>query len=218
MFKDSNNLVLYISLLILLLLLILLFNAYNSRCRVIDLEMFGNQMENVPGSDMPKSVAEVYNQNSMMSGGGNAGNGGPAGYTDDDYWTKVEGGSSDPSVPSGPSGPSKQNSSPEDSSRTSCFPRDSLTSSDLLPKDATDSTWSQLNPSTGANIQDRYLLDAAHHIGINSQSGSLRNANLQLRSDPMIETKPVSPWLNSTIPPDINKRPLDIGSQPYWDV
>ena len=211
MVKDSNNLVLYISLLILLLLLILLFNAYNSRCKVIDLEMFGNQMEDVPGSSLPQSVAEVYNQNSMMSGGSNNGNGGPSGYSGDENWTKVEGG---PSAPSGPSGQTNN----ADSSRTSCFPRDSLTSADLLPADATDSTWSQLNPSTGANIQDRYLLDAAHHIGINSQSGSLRNANLQLRSDPMIETKPVSPWLNSTIPPDINKRPLDIGSQPYWDV
>lgn len=213
MVKDSNNLVLYISLLILLLLLILLFNAYNSKCRVIDLEMFGNQMENVPGADMPKSVAEVYNQNNMSAMSPNKGNNASSGISGvgsyDNNWTNVENTDSNTAPSQNPEA---------DSSRTSCFPRDSLTSSDLLPKDATDSTWSQLNPSTGANIQDRYLLDAAHHIGINSQSGSLRNANLQLRSDPMIETKPVSPWLNSTIPPDINKRPLDIGSQPYWDV
>lgn len=208
MVKDSNNFVLYISLLILLILLILLFNAYNSRCKIIDLEMFNNQLQDVPGSEMPKSVAEVYNQNNMMSSGTNNSTGVNGMSSYEDNWTKVD------SVGNKPSG----QSSDVNNSRTSCFPRDSLTSSDLLPKDATDSTWSQLNPSTGANIQDRYLLDAAHHIGINSQSGSLRNANLQLRSDPMIETKPVSPWLNSTIPPDVNKRPLDIGSQPYWDV
>jgi len=43
-------------------------------------------------------------------------------------------------------------------------------------------------------------------------SSSLRNANLQLRSEPANPQQDVGPWNNTTISPDINRRPLEIGS------
>ena len=39
----------------------------------------------------------------------------------------------------------------------------------------------------------------------------LRNANLQLRSEPPNPQLKVSPWSQSTIEPDVNRRPLELG-------
>ena len=39
----------------------------------------------------------------------------------------------------------------------------------------------------------------------------LRNANLQLRSEPPNPQVKVSPWLQTTIETDTNRRPLEIG-------
>ena len=55
------------------------------------------------------------------------------------------------------------------------------------------------------------LLKAGWHIGINTVGQSLRNANLQLRSEPSNPQVKVSPWMQSTIGPDTNRKPLEIG-------
>ena len=81
---------------------------------------------------------------------------------------------------------------------------------DLLPKD-TNSEWAQLNPHGAGDLQNISLLKSGHHIGINTVSSSLRNANLQIRSEPQIPKKDVGPWLNSTIEPDCRKQ-LEIGT------
>ena len=39
----------------------------------------------------------------------------------------------------------------------------------------------------------------------------MRNPNLQIRSEPANPQVKVSPWLQSTIEPDSNRRPLEIG-------
>lgn len=92
-----------------------------------------------------------------------------------------------------------------------CFPRDRLTTSDLLPKDAANSRWAQMNPAGQGEVRDQNFLTAGYHIGINTVGQSLRNANLQLRSEPINPQVPVSPWNISTIEPDMNRRPLEIG-------
>jgi len=48
-------------------------------------------------------------------------------------------------------------------------------------------------------------------VGINTIGSSLRNANLQLRSEPIIPQAVVSPFLNSTISPDLNRKAFEIG-------
>lgn len=91
-----------------------------------------------------------------------------------------------------------------------CFPKDQLTPQELLPSDA-NSTWAQVNPCGQGNIGDMNLLTAGHHVGINTVGQTLRNANLQLRSEPPNPQVKVSPWLQSTIEPDTNRRAMEIG-------
>jgi hypothetical protein len=81
---------------------------------------------------------------------------------------------------------------------------------DLLPKD-TNSDWAQLNPNGVGDLQNISLLKSGHHIGINTVGSNLRNANLQVRSEPVIPKANVGPWLNSTIEPDCSRPKLEIG-------
>lgn len=92
-----------------------------------------------------------------------------------------------------------------------CFPKDRLTAEDLLPKDAANNKFSQMSPAGQGSLQDVNLLSAGHQVGISTIAGSLRNANLQLRSEPPNPQTVVSPWLQSTITGDTMRRPLEIG-------
>ena len=55
------------------------------------------------------------------------------------------------------------------------------------------------------------LLQAGHHIGINTVGSTLKNANLQVRSEPVIPKTSVGPFLNSSIEPDCSRPKLEIG-------
>jgi hypothetical protein len=82
--------------------------------------------------------------------------------------------------------------------------------SDLLPQDK-NSQWATLNPTLNPNnviIPD--LLEAGYHIGLDTIGQTLRNANLQLRSDPIIPKRDVSPWNNSTMEANM-QTPLELG-------
>jgi len=84
--------------------------------------------------------------------------------------------------------------------------------SDLLPNDL-NSQWSALNPSSmnQGNIAMPDLLQAGYHIGLDTIGQTLRNANLQERSDPVIPKSLVGPWNQSTIEPDLGRVPLEVG-------
>ena len=58
-------------------------------------------------------------------------------------------------------------------------------------------------------MTDQQFVFDANKYGENTQGSSLRNANVQLRSDPPIERTVVSPWMNSTIDPDPYRLPLE---------
>ena len=79
---------------------------------------------------------------------------------------------------------------------------------DLLPKDD-NSQWSALNPIGDHNPIIPDLLQAGNLIGLDTVGQTLRNANLQLRSEPPNPRLMVSPWLNSTIEADTNRRPFE---------
>jgi len=84
--------------------------------------------------------------------------------------------------------------------------------SELLPMDS-NSDFGANNPvgqGPGANLN---ILNAGFHHGIDTVGSTLRNANLQLRSEPANPRAAVSPWLQSTIEPDLTRRPLEIGCQ-----
>ena len=89
--------------------------------------------------------------------------------------------------------------------------QNSMNPSDLLPKDV-NSEWSNVNPASN-DLKNLNLLSADQMIGINTVSSSLRNANYQERSEPIIPKKDIGPWGNSTIQPDTFRRPLEIGTQ-----
>jgi len=84
-----------------------------------------------------------------------------------------------------------------------------LNPSDLLPKDM-NSEWSDVNPASN-DLKNVNLLTANQMIGINTVSSSLRNANYQVRSEPIITKTDVGPWYHSTIEPDLLRRPLEVG-------
>lgn len=94
----------------------------------------------------------------------------------------------------------------------SCAKQEVVNPSDLLPRD-NNSEFSKLNPSGAGDLQNVSLLKAGHHIGINTVGQSLRNANLQLRSEPANPQLATGPWNNSTISGDPYRRPLELGSQ-----
>ena len=79
-----------------------------------------------------------------------------------------------------------------------------------------------LLPPAGSNAfdqpapppQDTNFLEAGFHMGIDTVGQSLRNANLQLRSEPPNPQGNVGPWQNSTIQPDLMRVPLEIGCGP----
>jgi len=80
---------------------------------------------------------------------------------------------------------------------------------DLLPSDA-NSEWAALNPSMNAGATPD-LLQAGYHIGLDTIGQTLKNANLQLRSDPIIPKADVGPWNQSTYEADLGRVPLEIG-------
>ena len=104
----------------------------------------------------------------------------------------------------------EQNANANNNMPKDCFPKDQLAPSELLPAN-TQSQWSNVNPSGQGNLGDQNFLSAGYHFGTDTVGQSLRNANRQLRSEPANPQVQVSPFMQSTISPDINRRPLEIG-------
>ena len=95
------------------------------------------------------------------------------------------------------------------------FPKDRLVAQDLLPKDAANEKWARVNPAAAGDVDDKNYLNAGYLVGVNTVSGSMRNSNLQLRSEPPNPRARVSVWAQSTIEPDLNRRPFEIDGACY---
>ncbi len=89
-----------------------------------------------------------------------------------------------------------------------CYPKDVLSSVDLLPGSA-NSTWAQVVPAGQGALTDQNFLTSGHHIGMNTVGNSLRNSSHDLRSEIPNPQAQVSPWNQTTIGPDLMRRPLD---------
>ena len=229
---SNKNVVISFSIAILLLLSLLLLLTYNSKCssnksqmnnsnvpsgfsddneKYYNFESFTSpQQDNQP---QPNSVASNSNPNPNLaaSGIGNYSPSNPNFNTSQmldpqqsDYDVNNQYSSVDAVGGGG------------DAGMQSCYPRDRLTASDLLPKDAADSKWARINPSGTGDIHDQNYLTAGYHVGINTVGQTLRNANLQLRSEIPNPQNAVSPWGNSTIEPDLRQYTLEIGSSPGY--
>ena len=90
---------------------------------------------------------------------------------------------------------------------------DDLSAEDLLPKSAEADDFAQRHPEGLGPLADKNFLTAGFHVGVNTVGTSLRNANTGIRSEPANPTSALSPWNNTTITPDINRRALEIGCE-----
>ena len=105
----------------------------------------------------------------------------------------------------------EENSSDLTTNIPSCLPKDQLMPQELLPQDTPANQWSLANPQGSGTLKDKNFLQAGYHVGINTVGQTLRNANMQLRSDPPNPQVQVSPWQQTTINPDTNRKPMEIG-------
>ena len=85
--------------------------------------------------------------------------------------------------------------------------------SDLLPSDA-NSQWAQLNPAGQGDLANISFLKAGYHLGIDTVGQTLRNANLQIRSEPPNPQVNTGPWNLSTITGDTMRPTLELGQGP----
>jgi hypothetical protein len=82
--------------------------------------------------------------------------------------------------------------------------------SDLLPRDS-NNQWGSLNPTGGGDLLGQNLLSATFLTGIDTIGNTMKNANLQLRSEPPNPQLNVGPWNQSTFAPDMMRTPLELG-------
>ena len=223
--NSSSSIVISFSIAILLLLTLLLLISYNSKCKMDNIERFENEVggndafdsTNMFNLHQPSHLQSVADNANKLADIKKASNGEvmpnvrPVDPTDNYYgsyssnkgdsFEKFEDATQLPSQPT---------------DTGSYLNRDRLTSDDLLPKDAGNSKWAEINPAGSGDIRDQNFLTAGYHIGINTIGQSLRNANLQLRSEPPNPQVAVSPWLISTIEPDVRHVAFEIGSTPSY--
>jgi len=208
--NDSSSIIISFSIAILLLLVLLLLISYNSKCNMDNVERFEadyGERSNYVDETIGNYIKDDYHQPLRSV----------AKY-DTPYLDVINGSAPEGNIKA--SNPERQyanvngvdNDVSCDQAEGTCFSRDRLTSSDLLPSDSGNCKWGEMNPTAGSLITDQSFLTAGYHIGINTIGQSLRNANLQLRSEPPNPQIPVSPWGISTIEPDIRQVGFEIGS------
>jgi hypothetical protein len=79
-------------------------------------------------------------------------------------------------------------------------------SSQLLPKVTPEAAdFAQFAPK---NLQAQNFLTATQWVGVNTQGSSLKNANYDLRANPLIPKADVGPWQQSSIEPNLYAREL----------
>jgi hypothetical protein len=111
------------------------------------------------------------------------------------------------------SGLKNTESVPASAVQASAGSSEDLTAKDLLPNHDASSEFASRYPSGSGALSDKNFLTSGYHVGINTVGTSLRNANVGIRSEPANPIQHVSPWNNTTITPDVNRRPLEIGSE-----
>jgi|LauGreDrversion4_2_1035121.scaffolds.fasta_scaffold13606_7 hypothetical protein len=236
--NTSSSIVISFSIAILLLLVLLLLLSYNSRFKNDKVERFesNNSIGNMFGQEFDSRVANLANGfNSALSTINNR----------NEQFSSTQLAANDPYLPNGSQSIAKQETlsgiqpsgademifanadgftnqyeqftnNQTTTDPTTCIKKDKLTAQDLLPKDVSNLKWSQTNPSSIGDITDQNFLTAGYHIGVNTIGQTLKNANLQLRSEIPNPQVAVSPWMISTIEPDVRSTTLEIGSAPTY--
>jgi hypothetical protein len=226
--SNSSTLVISIAIGILLLLILLLLLSYNSKAKSDKIERFEDDTEEEHEdsfyggkSSKLKSYDEFTNEIGLKTSGNDSyhkrrveasalNSYNTDTHKNEEKFSNMEGSPLDNSYSLLGEAPSGNNVYKDP---TACFKRDRLTATDLLPTEAS-SKWAQINPSSSGELSDQNFLTAGYHVGINTIGQSMRNANLQLRSELPNPQVAVSPWLISTIEPDVRNVSFEIGSAP----
>lgn len=156
-------------------------------------------------------VVEGFQDNSEGDANANADAEGDADADANANANEAEGNNADEQdeEPSGFGNEASEGSVEESGNRNECLPRDVLNAEELLPSSYSSNNWD--TPANPGGIDGPNFLNPEHLVGINTVGQSLRNANRQLRSEPPNPQVKVSPWLQTTIEPDTNRKPLEIG-------
>lgn len=158
---------------------------YNSEKGLLSDGMSGNPFSGVSEVSSGEGAASEESQPAQVEGAV------PVGSSDDAQYLKVSG------IKSG-----KADSK-------SCNEQPIMDPKELLPTDK-NNEWSNIMPNN--DLKNIHMINAGHHVGINTVGSSLRNANLQIRSEPVIPQGNVGPWNQTTIESDNMRRGFEIGS------
>tara|TARA_B100001287_G_C22645508_1_gene512459 strand:+ start:903 stop:1481 length:579 start_codon:yes stop_codon:yes gene_type:complete len=158
---------------------------YNSEKGLLSDGMSGNPFSGVSEVSSGEGAVSEESQPAQVEGAV------PVGSTDDAQYLKVSG------IKSG-----KADSK-------SCNEQPMMDPKELLPTDK-NNEWSNIMPNN--DLKNIHMINAGHHVGINTVGSSLRNANLQIRSEPVIPQGNVGPWNQTTIEADNMRRGFEIGS------
>ena len=91
-------------------------------------------------------------------------------------------------------------------SNQNCDPEDLFDVDKYLPQEVNDD-WFEVQPEP-ISVKNRHLINITKPIGINTIGTSLKNASHDLRGSPACPKYTISPWLQSSIEPDVNLKPL----------
>jgi hypothetical protein len=91
-------------------------------------------------------------------------------------------------------------------SNQNCEPEDLFDVDKYLPQEVNDD-WFEVQPEP-ISVKNRHLINITKPIGINTIGTSLRNASHDIRGAPSNPKTVISPFLNSSIEPDVNLKPL----------
>jgi len=69
--------------------------------------------------------------------------------------------------------------------------------------------WAEAYPKGTGDLAGKNFLNAGALIGVNTVGQSIRNGSWDVRSEPANPQVAISPWFNSTIEPDVNRRTLE---------
>lgn len=92
-------------------------------------------------------------------------------------------------------------------SNQNCDPEDLFDVEKALPQQV-DNSWFDVVPEP-ISVKNRALINISKPIGVNTIGGSLRNSSYDIRSEPANPKFVVSPWLGSSIEPQIHVKPLN---------
>lgn len=91
-------------------------------------------------------------------------------------------------------------------SNQNCEPEDLFDVDKYLPQEVNDD-WFEVQPEP-ISVKNRHLINITKPIGINTIGSSLRNASWDIRGSVAVPKHVVSPFLQSSIEPDVNIKPM----------